>query len=364
MRPGGRARAGAARNLLSGALAAAFAFALAGGAVRGQSAPSRPSSTVYSTTWTVTIVLPPRLVAGQPATLAVLGTDGKLARNVAVDLGSGLQVRTDPIGRAYFTVPSGAKVLLAKSTGSSTAALIDSASPPPASYALRMAPQVSIKDTATICGGPFTGDAEANAVQLGGEPALVLAASPECLVVLASPQARPGRTQVTVRNSLGSFAAETTLVALADEPPQPPLVAQKKSALGVLAEGSADPLRIHIHNETPGVLRFLRGDDQELTTSGGVPNAARFEVEALRSGDFSFHAWIVPPANPAEAQLYLDAAIPIAGESFGKELKKLSDQLRKHPKDAPKVAARLDSMLNVVIAGDLRTLLAAARNAL
>ena len=32
-----------------------------------------------STTWTVNIVLPPRVMAGHPATLAVFGVDGKLA---------------------------------------------------------------------------------------------------------------------------------------------------------------------------------------------------------------------------------------------------------------------------------------------
>ena len=36
----------------------------------------------------VSIVLPPKVVAGRPATLAVLGADGRLAPNVAVDLGA------------------------------------------------------------------------------------------------------------------------------------------------------------------------------------------------------------------------------------------------------------------------------------
>src|SRR5271170_4212207 len=58
------------------------------------------------TTWTVTIVLPPKLMAGHPATLAVLGVDGKLASDVTVDLGHGESVKTDRTGRALFTVPT------------------------------------------------------------------------------------------------------------------------------------------------------------------------------------------------------------------------------------------------------------------
>ena len=77
------------------------------------------------TTWAVTIVLPPKLMAGHPATLAVLGVDGKLASNVTVDLGKGQTVKTDRTGRAFFTVPATGDYLLAKASGASVAALID-----------------------------------------------------------------------------------------------------------------------------------------------------------------------------------------------------------------------------------------------
>jgi len=57
------------------------------------------------TTWTVTIVLTPRLMAGHPATLAVFGVDRKLAAGVTVTLGNGQMLTTDRTGRAVFTVP-------------------------------------------------------------------------------------------------------------------------------------------------------------------------------------------------------------------------------------------------------------------
>ena len=72
-------------------------------------------------------VLPARIVAGQPATLAVLGLDGKLAADVKVDLGNDQRVTTDATGRASFTAPGIGAVLLAKVSGTSAAALLDSA---------------------------------------------------------------------------------------------------------------------------------------------------------------------------------------------------------------------------------------------
>src|ERR1700740_453783 len=72
--------------------------------------PARAQST-SATTWTVSIVLPPRLVAGQPATLAVLGVDGRLAQGITVDVGRGQRVKTDKSGRAFFTASADAPVL-------------------------------------------------------------------------------------------------------------------------------------------------------------------------------------------------------------------------------------------------------------
>src|SRR5580704_10617694 len=91
------------------------------------------SQDTSSKTWAVTIVLPPKLVAGRPATLAVLGVDGRLAEGIVVDLGShsgtDVRVKTDKTGRAVFLAPTDTSVLIVKASGAAAAALID---PPPA----------------------------------------------------------------------------------------------------------------------------------------------------------------------------------------------------------------------------------------
>jgi hypothetical protein len=59
-----------------------------------------------------TIILPQKLVAGQPATLAVLTAEGKLAPGVPVEFSGGQRVTTDDSGRASFAAPDEAGVLL------------------------------------------------------------------------------------------------------------------------------------------------------------------------------------------------------------------------------------------------------------
>jgi len=135
------------------------------------------AQTVSSTTWSVTIVLPGRLVAGQPATLAVLGVDGRLAGGIKVDLGNGQQVTSDETGRAFFSAPASGAVLVARASGASAASLIDPALPAGAQPAVLVAPALSLREPFSICASGFRGDANASHVRINGEPALVLAPS-------------------------------------------------------------------------------------------------------------------------------------------------------------------------------------------
>ncbi|HLE35737.1 MAG TPA: hypothetical protein VI699_01175, partial [Candidatus Acidoferrales bacterium] len=52
-----------------------------------------------------TIVLPPKLSAGQQTTLAVLDSSGRLASSAVVEFSGGERVTTDATGRAVFTAP-------------------------------------------------------------------------------------------------------------------------------------------------------------------------------------------------------------------------------------------------------------------
>ena len=320
---------------------------------------SQAQSTANAT-WSVTIVLPPRVVAGRPATLAVFGADGKLVSGVTVEVAKDQRVMTDTTGRAVFTAPTDGDVVIAKASGKAAAALVDPNGLASGSQTITVASIISLKDSFSICGGGFRGEADANRIKINEERALILAASPECLIVLPGPRVRPGPASISIQTGEERWTATTRVVSLEFEPPQPPLVPEKKSKLVVRAEGTEQPLRIVAENQTPGVLGFERGDVQNLRTSGGANNFAAIEVQAFRSGDFSFHARLLPPPDGAVAERYLRAALPLAPRELQQQLKKLADRLVRHPHDAEKVRRGLQQIISTTIAGDLRTLLESA----
>ena len=79
--------------------------------------------------------------------------------------------------------------------------------------------------------------------------------------------ARPAAISVVAPGMQATVTA--TLVALEFDAPQPALLPGKKSRLDVLVRGSEQKLALVVENVTPGVLRFLRGDSQEVVTRGG-----------------------------------------------------------------------------------------------
>jgi hypothetical protein len=316
------------------------------------------------TTWTVTIVLPPKLMAGHPATLAVLGVDGKLASDVTVDLGNGQSVKTDRTGRALFTVPATGDYLLAKASGASVATLIDPAVGASEPQGITLPAVVSIRDHFWICGGGLRGDADANDVIMNGQHALVLAASPECLVALPGEGTQPGPASLEIEAPGVQWSATTTLVSLEFEAPNPVLEPGRKGQLTVRVRGSSQKLGIVVHNQTPGVLRFSKGDAEEVVTGGGPGNFVAVNVQAITSGDFSFQASLLPAPEVPAAERYLLAAVPAAPSDLRRQIESLADRLALHPRDAQNVRAELQRIATQTIAGDFRTLLEAARAAL
>jgi hypothetical protein len=316
------------------------------------------------TTWMVTIVLPPRVMASHPATLAVLGVDGKLAPGVTVTTGDGQTVTTDGTGRAVVNVPASGDYLLAKGSGASAVALIDPAVGASEPGETTLPAVVSVRDRFWICSAGLRGDADADSVQINGDPAVVLAASPECLVALPSAKAKPGPATIAVQSPGTQASGTTTLVALDFDAPEPPPVPEKKSRLTVRVRGSDQKLGIIAENKTPGVLRFLRGDTQELLTSGGAQNIAALDVKAIRSGDYSFRARLLPAADLGVAQRFLQAAAALAPEDSRNEIAGYVKELPRHPRDEARVRAAVGAILMGTIPGDFRTLLNAAWEAM
>jgi hypothetical protein len=320
-----------------------------------------------SATWYVTIVLPPKVVAGHPATLAILGADGRLAPNVSVVVGDGQSLKTDATGRASFTAPAASGVLFAEASGASAVTLIDESPAPGAQTEkgeLAVAAVIALKDRFTICGGGFRGEADANRVTMNGDRALVVASSPECLVVLPSPRATPGAAKLTVNSSGSDRSVTTTLVSLQFEAPQIAPVPGQRSGLTVHVEGSDAPLNVTIQNETPGVLEFLKGDTQEVKTTGGSRNVAQVQIGAIRSGDYSFSAKLIPSPDLAAAVRYLRAAGPLAPKALQHRVNDAASKLATHPRDRERVRLDIAKMISTTIEGHFRVLLEAAQAAI
>jgi hypothetical protein len=327
-----------------------------GFAVRAQS--------TAATTWTVSIVLPPRLIAGQSATLAVLGVDGRLADGITVDVGKGQRVKTDKTGRAFFTAPADGAVFLATASGDAATALVDAPARGADEHAVNVAPVVSQLDQFSVCGGGFRGDVDANHVSINGERAFVLASSPECIVVLANPRALPGPAKISIQTPGAQWSATTTLASLHFDPPLPPLMPEKRSKLALHVQGTDQALRVWVENQTPGVLRFLRGDRQQVLTSGGPQNSAEIEVQAIATGDFSFHGRILAAPDAGVARRYLTAAEAIAPKDLQRNVKSMADRLTHHPDDTQKVWRETEAILATTMAGDFRTMMESAAAAL
>lgn len=313
-------------------------------------------------TWAVRIVLPPKLVAGQPATLAVLGLDGRLADGISVDVGLGQKLKTDASGRATFTVPSGAQYLIASASGASVAALVDENAAGLSNFSLKVPPFISQRDQFPICGGGFHGDASKNHVTFNRDPAFILAASPECLVVAAGTRAIPGPVKISIQSPPAQWTADSTVVGLNFDPPFPPPNPEKKSRLVLHAQGSDQVLHVLVENQTPGILHFLHGDAQQVVTSGGGQNTAEIEVQAIAAGDFSFDARLLPEPNAENARRFLEAALSIGSKEQRDQIKPLIHSLQHHPRDTFKVWVELRKTILLTAEGNFRTLLESARS--
>src|SRR5271168_626388 len=148
------------------------------------------------------LLLPRQIVSGERATLAVLDVNGRLTPGVDVTFSNGDRLKTDATGRALFVAPLTPGVIfgsIAGRAGRVTSVVLSPAEAAAADLGITSVPRVaSISDRFDVYGHGFCGDADANQVSIGGQPALVLASSPMSLVVLPPPEAEPGATTVAI----------------------------------------------------------------------------------------------------------------------------------------------------------------------
>ena len=303
-----------------------------------------------------TIVLPGKLVAGERATLAVLDAEGRLVPDAEVEFGGGTRMSTDATGRLTFpapNVPGILRVSLHGQAANASATVLPPATRAGEAGALQISDVqrlIPIGERFVIGGAGFRGAADENHVVVGGQPAIVLAASPLVLLCLAGPKTEPGPAQLTVEiGGRTAGPAPATMVRLEVSGEKPLLKTGEKGQLTVRVDGTAEPVQVEVHSLSPSVVRFLGGGVERQTTQGGAQNTATFEMVGIEGGDFSVAVRLVPSAQGmpdiAAARQELQAALPLAPSGWGPRVEKLIDQLDKHPQDTVKVRNALEKML-------------------
>ncbi|MGA7794037.1 MAG: IPT/TIG domain-containing protein [Candidatus Acidiferrales bacterium] len=250
-----------------------------------------------------TIILPPKLVAGAPATLAVLDSQGRLLPNVTVELSGGRNATTDTTGRAIFKAPDQPGTLVAKTSGvgvtaSATVVASEDSAPhgapdgPSGAVHVGSYPHaITIHDRFTLEGAGFRGAADSNHVYLNGDPCLVVASSPVSLVALPGPSVPIG--DVTLHVAVGGVDAgqfPVSAVLLEFSGPTEAVNAGSTGKLIVHARGTTEPLLLEVRNGSPGVIQLSNGNVQRLKTSGGDENDAPVDVKFVTGGNYSVSA--------------------------------------------------------------------------
>lgn len=323
------------------------------------------------------IILPAKLVAGAPATLAVLDSQGRLLPDIAVELPAGQSVTTDVTGRASFTAPAELGQMTAKVRGSAISASADIILPenPGAVPAAVTSPErvrvfsyprvLEIHDRFTLEGVGFRGAADANHVDLNGDPCLVLASSPLSVVALPGVHAPVGDANLHIAAGGadgGQFPVSVVLLEFSG--PAEAVSAGSAGKLVVHARGTEAPLTIELRNASPAVIQLAKGNLQRLKTSGGEDNAAPVDVKYLSGGNYAVTARLVSAGAPEpdleSARKCLADARKIASGDWPARIDDVLLKFDQAPRDLPRIRAELRAMLNDKPAAPLASLLDSA----
>jgi len=323
------------------------------------------------------IILPSKVVAGAPSTLAVLDSQGRLLPNVAVELPGGQKVTTDVTGRALFRATGVPGTLTAKISGTAISVSTNVVASEDSSQQagsgsgsggvkIGSYPQVmAIHDRFTLEGSGFQGAADMNHVYLNDDPCLVVASSPVSLVVLPGPRVAVGdiNLHITVAGmDAGNFPVSAVMLEFSG--PAEAVNAGSSGKLILHAHGSALPLLLEVRNGSPQVIQLSKGNVQRIKTSGGEENIAPVEVKFVTGGNYSVSARLISAdagqPDLESARRRLAEARKIASGDWPGRIDQVLLKIDQAPRDLPQIRAELRSMLNDKPAAPLASLLDSA----
>ncbi|HXN51214.1 MAG TPA: hypothetical protein VN943_04695 [Candidatus Acidoferrum sp.] len=249
------------------------------------------------------LLLPKRIVSGEPATLAVLDANGRLTPGVTVNFSNGDHLVTNATGRALFVAPLNPGVIYATIASRPTrvyTTILAPAEVSSASLHISSAPRfASLADRFDLSGSGFCGEADANIVRVAGKPALVLASSPAVLVALPPADLEPGRSAVEA-SCAGRPASpfSITFLALTLDADSSPLAPGEHRTLTVRVRGTVAKVTLEARNLSPEVAELAGGNPARVSSNGGAENAAQFELTGRQRGNFLISVRLPPTPTP------------------------------------------------------------------
>lgn len=317
------------------------------------------------------IALPLELIADEPATIAVLGSDGHVAPGVKIVLSSGQVLTTDESGRAHFLVPPQTGPLFARILGSEirVAADVLPEQPSERDFQLAQVPKMaSVSDRLVITGSGFEGDADKNSVEIDGTRALVLASSPAQL--LAMPPADTVLGPATVLLTEGNSEATANLIFVSIIPMSSSYMQVRRgktSTIALLVQGTVEPVSLKVRDLTPQVSQFEGNDTLFVRTIGGPDNSAIIRIKGLAAGQFSYSVRLEADYRRADAPVasdFLRAAERMANTDVSKKIKSILTELKRKNPDSMKLLEDLQNLAGFDGPSDFRALICAAERSL
>jgi len=244
------------------------------------------------------LLVPRRMVSGERATLAVLDVGGRLTPGATIHFSNGDKVTTDATGRALFVAPLTAGVLFASIEGrpGRVATTVLPAQNGGGAAHVEQAPRIaSASDRFEVTGSGFCGDADKNELTIGGQSALVLASSPDSLVILPPVDPPAGPAEVSVACGKQEPARFNMLfVVLRLSADTSPLQPGQKRTLRVTVAGTQEKLQLEARNLAPDIADLAGGNPSKTFSSGDAENVAEFQVIGKKRGKFLISIRLVP----------------------------------------------------------------------
>ena len=327
------------------ACAAAAVVAAAGSAFARQAEPAASPR--------ASIVLPPVLVAGKPATLAVLDTQGRPAAGTQVSLGGDVVVTTDATGRAALAAPDAQGVLIVKLVNGTAEASATVVAAPASDVPPRIdsSPRLLLlRDRFTIRGTGFRGAADENRVLLAGQPAAILAASPAAIVALPNPRTPLGDTQLRVEVAAGGVeTGPVSVIALELTAGRAKGLPGQTGEIRVDALGTDRPVDFEVRALPANRIDLAKGNPARGRTSGGKTNTATLTFVFREPGEFSLEVRQLPPPlglpDTEAARRELEEARRVAPADQAKHVEHVIELLDKHPQDVTQARDAVEKML-------------------